>query len=205
MKALEKVSDALWEESLLVRRAQAGCAESFNAIVSRHYPAVYRLAYRLLNHREEAADATQSTFLRAYRALGEFDVRRALKPWLYRICVNICIDMRRSRGFSQHSLSDVEGVLSAGDESLPQIEREELRRNVRSAIASLPSRYRQVVVLRHYYGLDIGEIAEVVEAPPGTVKSWLFRARAMLRRCLQGVVGGEGLSPSYGTVASAVV
>jgi RNA polymerase sigma-70 factor (ECF subfamily) len=205
MIAVRKDLDTVWEESRLIQRAQAGCAESFNVLVSRYYQAVYHLAYRLLGQREEAADATQSTFLKAYRSLKDFDVRRALKPWLFKICVNVCIDMQRARSLSPCSLSDLEGTLPAGEESAPQVEREELRREVRSAIARLPIRYRQVVILRHYYGLEVAEIAEVVGAPSGTVKSWLYRARALLRKRLKDVVETGKSTLPYRVAVSASV
>lgn len=205
MIAMEKIQGNHWDDARLLRRARGGCAESFNSLVNKYYKSVYSLAYRFLGHAEEAADATQSTFLKVYRSLGEFDIRRPLKPWLYKICFNICIDMRRAKTLSVCSLWDLEGALPAGEEGLPMLEREELRQSVRTAIASLSSRYRQVVVLRHYYGLDIAEIAELLGAPPGTVKSWLFRARALLRKRLAGVVGCKTSSFSLGLPAPTAV
>ncbi|MCH8273878.1 MAG: sigma-70 family RNA polymerase sigma factor [Armatimonadetes bacterium] len=181
-------STLTYTERELVERAARGCRESFDAIVDRHYRGVYAHAYRMLGNPDDAADATQIAFMKAHRSIGEFDTSRPFRPWLSRICGNACIDIARGRHRSDDSLEKHAYMLEGGERPQAAAEQAELQRTIRSAIRRLPERYRRIIVLRHYEQMDVEEIAEVVGAPEGTIKSWLFRARAILRRELQPIM-----------------
>lgn len=170
-----------------VERAAAGDKSGFDALVDRHYKGLYALAYRILGNGEDAADATQIAFVKAHRSIKEFDTERPFRPWLYRICSNVCIDIARSKHRGHDSIEKYSYMLESDSRPHALAERSERHRRMRSAIMRLPERYRRIIVLRHYKQMDVEEIAETVGAPEGTIKSWLFRARAQLRGELAGL------------------
>lgn len=175
-------------ERYRIEAAVRGDREAFDEIVERHYRGVYAYALRLLGHGDDAADATQTTFVKAHRSLREFDTSRPMRPWLYRICANVCTDIARSKHRGHDSLEQHEYMLEGGEQPEDTAARGELAGRIRRAIRKLPDRYRRIIVMRHYEMMDVEEIAERVGAPEGTIKSWLFRARALLKRELAGVV-----------------
>jgi RNA polymerase sigma-70 factor (ECF subfamily) len=174
-------TELIHSERDLVEKAAKGCRRSFDELVDRHYQGVYAHAYRIMRNHDDAADATQTAFVKAYRSLKEFDVTRPLRPWLYRICGNVCIDMARSRHRSDEDLEKHAYMLESPETPEPNLEKSDLEKKIRKAISNLPERYRRIVLLRHYQQLDVEEIADMVGAPEGTIKSWLFRARALLK------------------------
>ena len=88
----------------LVAKAAAGSREAFDSLVDLHYQAVYAHAYRILRNSDDASDATQTAFVKALRSIAEFDVERPMRPWLYRICGNVCIDLARARHRTNESI-----------------------------------------------------------------------------------------------------
>jgi RNA polymerase sigma-70 factor (ECF subfamily) len=162
----------------LTRRAAQGDKEAFGALVRWHQSAIFNIAYRMFGDRHEAEDAAQETFVRAYRALKSYDPEKPPGPWLKRIAVNLCLNQLERR----KDLPLEEDRAFSSPESGPEsqtIERE-LSRQVRSALISLPPRYRAVIELRHYQELTYEEIAQTLHRPLSDVKSDLFRARKML-------------------------
>jgi RNA polymerase sigma-70 factor (ECF subfamily) len=174
-------TELIHSERDLVEKAAKGCRRSFDELVDRHYQGVYAHAYRIMRNHDDADDATQTAFVKAYRSLKEFDVTRPLRPWLYRICGNVCIDMARSRHRSDEDLEKHAYMLESPETPERNLEKSDLEKKIRKAISNLPERYRRIVLLRHYQQLDVEEIADMVGAPEGTIKSWLFRARALLK------------------------
>jgi RNA polymerase sigma-70 factor (ECF subfamily) len=172
----------------LVESAANGSREAFDTLVDRHYQGVYAHAYRILRNADDAADATQTAFVKAHRSLKEFDSCRPLRPWLYRIVGNVCIDIARGRRHAHEDLDQHAYMLEGGENPEDVAEQSELQRLISRAILQLPERYRRILVLRHYEQMDVEEIAKVLGAPEGTIKSWLFRARALLRRELEAVL-----------------
>lgn len=145
---------------------------------------------RMLRDPEDAEDATQETFVKAYRAIRTFEPGRPLLPWLMRICSNCCVDIIRGRrpgheclDKHEHAICDATADVEGGVESRLNIER------VREAVSRLPERYRRIIEMRHYRHMDVNEIARALNIPEGTIKSWLFRARALLKKDLQVAMG----------------
>lgn len=173
-----------WERHL-VCESRKGNAVAFELLADLHRATVYRHAVRLLRNSDDAEDVTQDTFVKAYRALAGFDERRAILPWLLRICTNCCVDVVRERKRSCESLDAHEYVLADTrvDVEVDVVNRADAR-DMRAAIDALPQRYRDVLVMRHEQQMAVTEIAERTGAPEGTVKSWLFRARALLAKQL---------------------
>ncbi len=173
------------DERGLVLQAKQGDRDAFGEIVRLHQQVVFNVAYRLLNNIQDAEDAAQETFVRAYRFLGKFDMDRPLAPWLKRIAVNVC--MNRLEGIKSASSLDDESAPAPdpgpGPEALT-VKRDRERR-ISIELSKLPPRYRLVIELRHFQGLSYEEIAKELKRPLSDVKSDLFRARKLLSERLK--------------------
>lgn len=167
----------------LVRRAKAGDLTAFDALVARHYGHVFALAFHLLGNADDAADATQDAFLKAFEQLSQFRGDAAFSTWLYRITINTCRDLQRQRRptpFSQLNEEDDEAIAILQDPQPDPEEmwqRQEQREAVQKVLASLPEEFRQVILLCDLQGLTYAEAAAVLGVPEGTIKSRLHRAR----------------------------
>lgn len=184
----------------LVKRAQRGEREAFATLVRRYQDRIYNLAYRYSGNYEDALDLTQESFLKAFMKLSEFRGKSKFYTWLYRIAVNVCIDHRRRQHVSTVYWDDIKPVElnpfevdeSSEHYDVPDESRDpealllegELKLKVREAIDALPEQLKIVLLLREYEGMSYDEIAKVIRARTGTVKSRLFQAREMLKRML---------------------
>jgi len=178
-------------EEGLISRSQAGDLQAFNELVELYQRPVYNLALRMLGSAETAEDATQDTFVSAYRAISRFR-GGSFKAWVFKIAANSCRDkMRSARRVSVTSLDNLiaeAGDFIADDETeSPEdfAERRELGRLLADSLACLPEDQRLVVVLSDVQGLSYEEIAQATGASLGTVKSRLNRARSRLRDLLR--------------------
>jgi RNA polymerase sigma-70 factor (ECF subfamily) len=180
------------EEGLSARLA-ADLDAHFEDLVRAFQDRLYGFALRLTGSPQDAEESTQDAFLRAYRALERYpEVQRAtlrLKPWLYRITLNVVRNRVRRPSFN---LVAVDGHLAdglAGDDwrDQPEMVAETTERfgELARMVADLPSRYGAAVVLRHVQGLSYAEAAEVLEQPVGTTKSDVHRGLRMLREALE--------------------
>ena len=177
------------EELRLLQKAQAGDMDAFEAIVYSNEKAVYNLALRQLGNREDAEDATQEVFVKAYTALKSFRGDSKVSVWLYRITSNVCVDMlRRRRDTVSLSMEADEGAeLDLPDEGLDPavlVERSDLQAQLAQALQSLSDDYREILLLRGLSGLSYEEIAATLSLDIGTVKSRIFRARKKLAEIL---------------------
>lgn len=176
----------------LVRQTLAGQPAQYRLIVERHQQAVFNAAYRLLGHREEAADMAQETFLRAYRALDSFQTDKPLAPWLCRIAINLSLN-RLKRRRPTVSLDDEQLGLEEAAFDIPdsaaepqaQMLRHEQQQTLRQAILALPPEQRAVIELRHFQEQSYEEIADSLGLSLANVKSRLFRGRKKLRQILE--------------------
>jgi RNA polymerase sigma-70 factor (ECF subfamily) len=177
-------------EQDLISRSQAGDLQAFNDLVELYQRSVFNLALRMLGSAETAEDATQDTFVSAYRAIARFR-GGSFKAWVFKIAANSCRDkMRSARRASVTSLDNL--IAEAGDfiadddTESPEdyAERRELGRLLADSLARLPEDQRLVVMLSDVQGLSYEEIAQVTGASLGTVKSRLNRARSRLRDLL---------------------
>jgi RNA polymerase sigma-70 factor (ECF subfamily) len=185
---MEMKTVSVHSERDLVAKASAGNREAFDSLVDLHYQAVYAHAYRILRNSDDASDATQTAFVKALRSIAEFDVERPMRPWLYRICGNVCIDLARARHRTNEPIDKHAYMLESEDDLEGSAEQNDLREKILKAIMNLPEKYRRILILRHYEQMAVEEIAEALDAPEGTIKSWLFRARAMLKKELAPLV-----------------
>jgi len=178
------------DERNLIRRSCAGDLTAFESLVRAHQDRVYNLAYRVTGNHEDAADAAQEAFVRAFQALPRFRGDSSLATWLHRIATNAALDLVRRRP----DLPPVElpADRPSRDDPAAEVHRREVNRRVHAAVGRLPADYRVVVVLRDFQGLAYEEIAKRLQVPVGTVRSRLSRGRDALRRLLIDLVAAEG-------------
>ena len=187
------------EERRVIAAVLAGDVNQFEALVLAHQKTVYALCFRMLGSAEDASDAAQETFFRAYRALRSFRGDSRFSTWLYRLGSNICLDMLRKRPGTpelplEESMTNIPDSSAAPQEAL---ERKELQRAVQAGLLKLPPDFRQVLLLREVSGLSYEEIAHAVKLPPGTVKSRIARARKKLSDILLSDGNFAALYSSY--------
>jgi RNA polymerase sigma-70 factor (ECF subfamily) len=161
------------EDAILVRRCLKGEEAAIHALVERYQSDVFGLCVRLLHHRQDAEDVTQEVFLRIFRSLKRWDSSRPLKPWVMGITVNRCRTWMTQRARRPELVDYLHETASAR----PLDDGVELAREIQAAVADLRWEYRSVFVMFHERGLPYDEIAEAIEKPIGTVKTWLHRAR----------------------------
>ncbi len=173
------------DDKLLVERAQQGDQSAFAELVEKYQTPVYNLAYRMLGNAEDAEDAAQETFLRAFAQLKRFLSNQKFATWLLSIAAHYCIDRLRRRRFLWLSLdADGLGDLLASDEPEPDDEalRRESEREIEQLLTRLSPSSRLVVVLRYWYDHSVEEIARITGDSISGVKVKLFRARKLLAR-----------------------
>ncbi len=177
-----------WESHLTIRAA-AGDESAFELLSDMYRPMLWSLALRILRNPEDANDAVQDTFLKAYRAIKDFDTDRPLKPWLCRICANCCMDSVRHRKHDSSSLDQHDYMLQDGEPVDDQATGSIRQGQLLDAIGRLPDKYRRIILMRHFRHMEVNEIAVELDKPEGTIKSWLFRARALLKKDLRLAMG----------------
>src|ERR1041384_8313897 len=184
--------ETLSTDEIIVERALTGDAEAFGEIVRRWERRIFALTYGMLGREEDARDATQETFLAAFRNLRGFRGEAKVSSWLHRIAVNQCITRQRRAAVRKESGLDVEAEKDAAKFSAPPAaspvrvaEGHEQTAAVRRAVNSLPVELRQVVVMKEFEELTFREIADALDVPLSTVKSRLYTALKQLQMRLQ--------------------
>jgi RNA polymerase sigma-70 factor (ECF subfamily) len=157
---------------------------AFDVIVERHRRAVYLLCCRFVGNHEDASDLSQEVFLRAYRGLRRFRGQSSLGTWLYRICVNVCLNRVRQREPQSEPIEGRQHVDTRSASPSELMLREERSARVRAAIARLPPRQRAALILRVYHDMTHQEIAGVLGGSGGAAKANVFHALQGLRRLL---------------------
>jgi RNA polymerase sigma-70 factor (ECF subfamily) len=185
------------DEAGMIWAAQKGNLDSFNCLVLSYQEQIFNQAFRLMGDAESAADATQETFISAFRNLRSYR-GGSFRAWLLRIVTNACYDEIRRR--QRRPSTSLEPLNDAGEEiespgwladtgHSPEemAERAELSRAIQRCLGNLPLEFRTVVVLVDLQGLDYTEAAQAIGTPVGTVKSRLARARLRMQDCLKAI------------------
>lgn len=185
------------DEASLIRAAQQGDQDAFERLVRNHDQAVLRLASNLLRSPEEARDVYQEAFLKVFRNLDSFRFDCSFHTWLYRIVTNICLDRLRRRKVRREESTLVEtpdGIVdraSQAEEKAPQADPErsvlnrELGSRIQTALEGLTPRERTVFELRHFEGLRLRAIGEIIGTTEEAAKNCLFRATQKMRASLE--------------------
>jgi len=169
------------DEARLIERARDGDNRAFETIIELYERPVFNAAYRIVANYEDAADITQTVFLKVHQKLGSYKPQYKFFSWVYRIAVNEAINFSKRRG-RERSLAEVEVAdESDGVDRLAGIARDDL---IQGALRAIKIDYRVVVVLKYFLEMSYREIGEIVGIPEKTVKSRLFTGRELLRRAL---------------------
>ena len=182
------------EDDDLIREAQRGDRAAFDALVRRYDQSVLRLALHMLGNEQDAQDVNQEAFLKAYRHLGNFRFECSFYTWLYRIVTNLCLDhLRRrksrredpatvvdSRGDEMDLLSNISDNRSMANPAR-ELDRKRMGECINQALDQLTPRERTVFELKHYQGLKLRTIGEMLSTTEETAKNTLFRATRKLR------------------------
>lgn len=188
------------DDAILVREAQRGDRAAFEELVRQYDHAVLRLAIHLTGSEHEAQDIYQDAFLKAYKNIGGFRFECSFYTWIYRIVTNLCLDHLRRKQVRKEDAPvavDSEGqaydVLDqvpdgrAGANPERDLMRRELGRHIGHALEQLSAKERMVFELRHYHGMKLRTVGEMLNTTEETAKNTLFRATQKLRGALAGM------------------
>lgn len=172
----------------LLRRCQEGREDAFRELVERYQRRVYWIAHNMVGNFETAREISQEAFVRVFRNIARFDLKKNFYTWLYQITVNLCIDQLRKA--SHGRTVDLEAVGGMADPSRPdpsdEHERGETGRRVHRALDQLPPKYKAVLTLRDIQGFSCEEISEIVGCSNATVRWRLHRARKLFKAIWEG-------------------
>jgi RNA polymerase sigma-70 factor (ECF subfamily) len=177
-------------EQKTVRKAAAGDRVAFRELVLEHSHAMFRLAWRLTGDEASAEDIVQEAFIKAWRKIGDFRMQSSFRSWLHRITVNTAMDyLRRQAQRSKLETSEPEWErLSQASASPKHDVQIDVGRQTQAAMMNLSEIERAALMLRHFEGHSIGEIAQILELTPGACKQAVFRAVKKMRIELQPLV-----------------
>ncbi len=195
------------EDAKLVAAAKDGDQNAFRKLVEHNQGRLFAVAFGMLRDRDEAMDVVQDAFIKAHRKLPDFEGNAAFSTWLYRICVNLCIDKKRAQARRRSvDIDDMKGAeLSEdsifaqadiaprlnGTNPLKNVANEELALQLDRAMATLSEDHKSVILLREVEGMSYEEIAQALDIPKGTVMSRLFHARRNMQAALRPYLGLE--------------
>ena len=180
-------------ERELIRKCQTGDTRFYEPLVRAYEPSGLRLAVAMMGNTEDAQDALQEAFVKSYRSLRRFDLRRPFGPWFFQILRNQCRDMLRSRQarFKMETLDERLEARPASSEKGPERahQRSAARETLWLGLEQIGDERREILVLKELEGFRYSEIAQILEIPEGTVASRLYHARHALKDALvdQGV------------------
>ncbi|KNF07499.1 RNA polymerase factor sigma-70 RpoD [Gottschalkia purinilytica] len=189
-------------EEQIIKEIQNGNYSEFSQIVDLYKNKVFGMAYKFTNDYDEAQDLSQEVFLKIYKQIKNFRFESKLSTWIYRICMNTCIDWKRKKekiksiNFSNMtSEENKDQQIEIKDESLlpeDKIVANEKSQEIHNLIYSLPDKYKTVITMYHFNEMSYEDIAEVLNVPQRTIETRLYRARRILKEKLsKTVVRGE--------------
>jgi RNA polymerase sigma-70 factor (ECF subfamily) len=177
---------ATFEDSTLIKLALAGHVECFTALMDRHIAAVRRRIFSMVRNTNDADDLLQEVLLKVWCHLSTFRSESTFRTWVIRVAINqVLQSYRREKRRSLCEILDLDIFPCAGESPLETVARTETVRTVRRAVAALPSKYRQVLILRDLEELSDRQTAQSLELSVPAVKTRLFRARLMLLAALR--------------------
>ena len=186
------------DDLTLVQRVKTGDQRAFKSLVERYQRKVYSIALGMLKDKEEARDVAQEAFIKVYKYLDHFKGDSSFYTWIYRITVNICIDVIRKRGSSKGEHIEFDetiandtaeaniGALGTRLGTNPQksMLRKELAEKIQAALAEVPEKHRAILLLREVEGMSYEDLSRTLGIPKGTVMSRLFHARLKVQKIL---------------------
>lgn len=178
------------DEQALIDNAIAGDIDAFGQLLALYQQPLINLAYRMLGNLQEAEDATQEAFIRAFKNISTYDASRSFKTWIFSITSNHCIDRLRKRRLTYVSIDDPlppHPALVGNEKNDPEksLLNQERSVYIQQLLDTLNPEYRAAVILRYWYELSYAEIAEALDTTESAIKSRLFRARQTLADSLE--------------------
>ncbi|WP_370264240.1 RNA polymerase sigma factor RpoE [Limnobacter sp.] len=190
------------EDLLIVQRVQAGDKRAFNLLVNKYHRRVSRLLTRMVKSQEDIEDVVQETFIKAYRAIGNFRGDSAFYTWIYRIAINTAKNLLVTQGRRPTTLKESPGddnetfednaALSNIDTPESLFQTKQIGEAVNEAMMALPEELRAAIVMREIDGLSYEEIAAAMDCPIGTVRSRIFRAREAIAARIKPLLEPKG-------------
>ena len=173
------------QDSIDVQRVLDGNTAAFENIVRRWQNPLINLAFRFCRDRQRAEDMAQDAFFHIYKQLDKYRGDAAFSTWIFSVSLNLYRSALRRRTMITESLDELSEIaqIYSFDSPIEQEEREEL---VRKAVAALPPRYRDAIIIYYFREKDLAEAAQILGVPEGTAKAWLHRGRELLKRKLGG-------------------
>jgi RNA polymerase sigma-70 factor, ECF subfamily len=186
------------DDLTLVKRVRSGDQRAFKLLVERYQRKIFSVALGMVKDREEARDVSQEAFVKVYKYIEHFKGDASFYTWLYRITVNICIDVLRRRGGGKNEHVEFDetvqmdsaeaniGALGSRLGTNPQKSalRKELAAKIQEALEQVPEKHRAILLLREIEGMSYEDLSRTLEIPKGTVMSRLFHARAKVQKIL---------------------
>lgn len=173
-------------DEALVARTKAGDAEAFSELARRHERVVYNLAYRFMRDPAFAEDMAQEAFLKAFRLLKGFRGECSFSTWLYRVTSSVCLtELNRTKRRGEVDLAAVPGAEPTTGPTRPS----DVAELVRRCVTRLPDKYATIITLYYLEGVSYEDIAQVLDIPMGTLKTWMHRARRQLRTDVEKELG----------------
>lgn len=169
---------------------------SFRELFKMYEKYLYCLCYSYTQNQQDAFDLVQEIYIKVFNNINKFDDRLPFHPWIRRISVNTCLNFKRTIKNNLVSLNQsinedegtLEDVLLAEDDVEDEIVNLEIKDIIKTNLKEIPDKYRIIIVLRYYENLDYNEIAKLLDKPLGTVKTELYRAKALLKNKLKNVM-----------------
>ncbi len=173
----------------LVEQTKKGNQEAFSELVRRHQQVTYNLAYRYMRDATQAEDMAQEAFLKAFRLLNGFRGDSSFSTWLYRVTCSVCLtELNRRKRRGEVELQPVHYKNAAIQPSYTV----DIPDHIRRCVTKLSDRYAEIVTLYYLKGVSYDEIAETMDIPLGTLKTWMFRARKQLRGIVEKEIYADG-------------
>lgn len=162
----------------LVNQSKSGDPEAFSELVRRHQHVVFNVSYRFMRDSALAEDMAQEAFLKAYRLLKGFRGDCAFSTWMYRVTCSVCLTELNRRKRRTEVENELQHEVATSEDP---VENPDMPEMIRRCVKRLPDRYVQIITLYYLKGVSYEEIAQVMNIPMGTLKTWMFRARKQLR------------------------
>jgi len=194
-------NDQVYIEAIL-----KGDTNAFTVLVDRYKDLVYTLALRMMKHTEEAEEAAQDTFIKAYKSLNKFKGDSKFSTWIYRVAYNTCLDRLKKNKRQQYTVEIneyTEYQVKTLDNALDQIEAKEKEQTIQDCLALLPSEDSFLLTLYYFEELSLEEIGKIVSLKPNNVKVKLFRSRKKLATILKRRLDNDIIESYEGTYRAA--
>ncbi len=175
--------NSIESDEVLIERVKKGDTEAFSPLVERYKLPLYKVMYRMVYNRDDAEDLVEEAFIKAFKAIGRFEIGRPFYAWICRIAVNNAINyLKRERHDKVQSIEPIQHSLTAKTGDPVKMTRQKLlQEKIAASMAQLPEEYRTILILRVEQGFSYEEISAILKIPKGTVMSRLARARNRLR------------------------